>query len=275
MNKANITSKGFQFLLQDVNRQLWDLLLNFLLLAEVRWVTHYRPSVCLQLQQEREMDMVEVLGFLFMLGSLELGKVSRSTTARWMMADHEGPQAYSTSNLSRPQIQLLSDLADYGMVYRPQVMRSPVAPVMTCRANVRLSQTSASHFYPTRMATTLTSTAQPLVSADYAEEEKGFLVVETNYRVYAYTSNPLQIAVINLFVGLKTRFPNLIVGSLTRESVKSALNNGITAEQIVTYLATHAHPQMRKQVNPYSPSCSKILKKAHMIRCRTLCCHRQ
>lgn len=34
--KANITSRGFQFLLQDVNRQLWDLLLKFLELAEVR-----------------------------------------------------------------------------------------------------------------------------------------------------------------------------------------------------------------------------------------------
>lgn len=127
------------------------------------------------------------------------------------------------------------------------------------------------------MATTLTSSAPPLVSSHHANEEKGFLVVETNYRVYAYTStaclsylirntvpiltppfptgNPLQIAVINLFVTLKTRFPNLVVGQLTRESVKSALNNGITADQIVSYFTAHAHPQMRKQVRfPHDPT---------------------
>lgn len=64
--------------------------------------------------------------------------------------------------------------------------------------------------------------------------------------------NPLQIAVINLFVALKTRFPNMVVGQLTRESVKSALNKGITADQIISYFTAHAHPQMRKQVSSSS-----------------------
>lgn len=44
--------------------------------------------------------------------------------------------------------------------------------------------------------------------------------------------NPLQTAVLNLFVSLKYRFPNLVVGSITRESVKKALGNGISAEQV-------------------------------------------
>lgn len=52
---------------------------------------------------------------------------------------------------------------------------------------------------------------------------------------------------LNLFTTLRYRFPNLVVGAITRESVKGALANGITANQIVTYLSTHAHPQMRKQ----------------------------
>ncbi|KAJ7138023.1 transcription factor TFIIH subunit p52/Tfb2, partial [Mycena epipterygia] len=55
-----------------------------------------------------------------------------------------------------------------------------------------------------------------------------------NYRIYAYTGtlhNPLQTAVLNFFVALKYRFPNLSVGSITRDSVKKALSNGISAEQ--------------------------------------------
>lgn len=44
--------------------------------------------------------------------------------------------------------------------------------------------------------------------------------------------NPLQTAVLNLFVTMKSRFPNLVVGMLTRESVRRALSNGITADQV-------------------------------------------
>lgn len=67
-------------------------------------------------------------------------------------------------------------------------------------------------------------------------------------RTIAYTANLLRIAILNLFVTLKSRLPNLVVGQLTRESVKSALNKGITAGQVITYLTHHAHPQMRKNV---------------------------
>jgi transcription initiation factor TFIIH subunit 4 len=44
--------------------------------------------------------------------------------------------------------------------------------------------------------------------------------------------NPLQTAVLNLFVTLKARFPNLVVGQITRDSVKKALSNGIMADQV-------------------------------------------
>jgi transcription initiation factor TFIIH subunit 4 len=58
--------------------------------------------------------------------------------------------------------------------------------------------------------------------------------------------NPLQTAVLNLFVSVKSRFPNLVVGAITRDSVRKALLSGITADQIISYLTTYAHPQMRK-----------------------------
>lgn len=40
------------------------------------------------------------------------------------------------------------------------------------------------------------------------------------------------------------RFPNLVVGVLTRDSIRQALRGGITAEQIIGYLRQHAHSQM-------------------------------
>ena len=44
--------------------------------------------------------------------------------------------------------------------------------------------------------------------------------------------NPLQTAVLNLFVSVKSRFPNLVVGAITRDSVRKALLSGITADQV-------------------------------------------
>jgi transcription initiation factor TFIIH subunit 4 len=59
-----ITSAGFQFLLHSPHAQLWDLLLEYLHMAE-----------------ERRMDVVEVLSFLFMLSTMELGRVSNGLTS--------------------------------------------------------------------------------------------------------------------------------------------------------------------------------------------------
>ncbi|CAA7267465.1 unnamed protein product [Cyclocybe aegerita] len=194
-----ITSAGFQFLLHPPHDQLWDLLLQYLHLAE-----------------ERQMDLVEVLGFIFMLSTMELGR------------------EYSTENLRGTQKAMLEDLRDYGLIWQ----RRP----------------SSRRFSPTRLATTLSSSSPPLPTSTGASSgpQEGFIILETNYRVYAYTDNPLQTAVLNLFVSLKYRFPNLVVGSITRESVKKALTNGISADQIISYLITHAHPQMRKN-NPLLP----------------------
>ncbi|KAF8224157.1 transcription factor Tfb2 [Tricholoma matsutake] len=194
-----ITSRGFQFLLHSPHAQLWDLLLQYLRMAE-----------------ERQMDLVEVISFLFMLSTMELGR------------------EYSAENLGVSQKAMLEDLRDYGLIWQ----RKPLSR----------------RFSPTRLATTLTSSSPPLPTSTGTSSgpKEGFIVLETNYRIYAYTDNPLQTAVLNLFVSLKYRFPNLVVGSITRDSVKKALSNGISADQIISYLISHAHPQMRKN-NPLLP----------------------
>ena len=87
-----------------------------------------------------------------------------------------------------------------------------------------------------------------LAQANAESDKKGYILIETNFKVYAYTSSPLQIAILSLFISMQTRFPNMVVGSLTRDSVREALTRGISAEQIVFYLTSHAHPEMRTSV---------------------------
>ncbi|KAL3441892.1 transcription factor Tfb2-domain-containing protein [Aspergillus insuetus] len=200
--RVEITQDGFAFVLQDVGTQVWHILILYVENAEAIG-----------------MDSVEVLSFIFLLSSLELGRT------------------YEKKHLTSNQLRTLTDLADFGIVYQD----SP----------------EASHFYPTRLATTLTSDSSALSNpisgtlsgpsnGDTGQPGSGFIIIETNYRLYAYTSSPLQISLIALFTTLKYRFPNLITGKITRQSIRRAIEMGITADQIISYLATHAHPQMRK-----------------------------
>lgn len=145
---------------------------------------------------------------------------------------------------ARSQLHCLQDFRDYGLVYQPQRSSRSGPP---------------SYFYPTRLATTLTSTAASTTTTTTTSlttstgsdeaEERGFIILETNYRLYAYTSNPLRIAVLQLFTHVRSRFPNLIIGVITRESIKAALAKGISAEQVIAYLSHHAHPQMYRNVS--------------------------
>lgn len=58
VDDLKITAKGFQFLLQDVNVQIWAFLLQYLEMAE-----------------QLNMELADVLNFFFQLGSLKLGQV--------------------------------------------------------------------------------------------------------------------------------------------------------------------------------------------------------
>ena len=78
----------------------------------------------------------------------------------------------------------------------------------------------------------------------------GFVIVETNFKVYAYTTSRLQMAIIKVFARPDYRLPNLFVGALTRESVGAALSYGVTADQVIHYLTTHAHPHVASRPSP-------------------------
>lgn len=198
VTRGRITQDGFEFLLRDVNAQIWSLLIVYLKTCE-----------------GRQVDMIEILGFLFTLGSLEVGK------------------GFSTENLTPSQDNTLDDLHDLGLVYRhPKLTTS---------------------FYPTRLATTLnsdSSAASSTIGGSLAlaggasADQRGFVIVETNYRVYAYTNDNLRIAILSLFANMKTQWPNMIIGKLTKDSVQRAIRSGITSQQIISYLTAHAHPVM-------------------------------
>lgn len=136
---------------------------------------------------------------------------------------------YSASaSFSPSSQQILTDLQQYGFIYKP----TP----------------TSDQFYPTHLCTSLCS-GDTATTSTSAGEEKRFLILETNYKIYAYSSNELEIAILNLFVDIRIRYQNLVVGKLDRQHVKAAMGKGISAGQIISYLSSHAHPQMYLSVS--------------------------
>lgn len=133
-------------------------------------------------------------------------------------------QSYDSDSLPSSLHTFLQNLRDFGLVW----------------------QRSRKHgrFYPTRLVINLFSGLRDKKS-DVCKD--GFVVVETNYRVHAYTESPLQIALLALFTEMQYMFPKHCVGMLTRESVRSALKSGITAAQITNFLTINAHPCVLKK----------------------------
>ena len=64
-------------------------------------------------------------------------------------------------------------------------------------------QRTSGRFYPTRLALNIASGES---NAWLGRQGEGFLVVETNYRVYAYTDSGLQIALLGLFTEILYRW---------------------------------------------------------------------
>lgn len=73
---------------------------------------------------------------------------------------------------------------------------------------------------------------------------RGFIVLETNFRLYAYTSSVLWAQVLQLFLEVRYVLPNMVVGDLTRDSVLAASYNGISSDDIANFLQRNADPRM-------------------------------
>lgn len=136
---------------------------------------------------------------------------------------------YSVEGMSDSLLTFLQHLREFGLVFQ--------------------RKRKSRRYYPTRLAINL---ASGVSGTSLDSHKQGFIMVETNYRVYAYTDSELQIALIALFSEMLYRFPNLVVAQVTRESVQQAIGNGITAEQIIHFLRTRANPVMLQQ-NPVLP----------------------
>lgn len=137
---------------------------------------------------------------------------------------HVTGQAYNVNTLTEVQKNIVKDFTDLGLVKLQQGRKE-------------------SWFIPTNLATNLSVSL-----TDSSSRKQGFVVVETNFRLYAYSSSKLHCEILRLFARVEYQLPNLIVGAITKESLYGAFDNCITAEQIISFLQQNAHPRVAERV---------------------------
>ena len=132
---------------------------------------------------------------------------------RYFLAVHlNSSQDYSTVGLSQGILKFLQHLREFGLVYQRKVSR--FAPNVVSFQNhlvmmildimsICVIQRTAGRFYPTRLVMNIASGEKKGMMERHKD---GFLVVETNYRVYAYTGSDLQVALIGLFAEVLYRY---------------------------------------------------------------------
>uniref|UniRef100_A0A7S3Z975 General transcription factor IIH subunit 4 n=1 Tax=Lotharella globosa TaxID=91324 RepID=A0A7S3Z975_9EUKA len=195
----------------DTRRTITSKGFRFLFLPHKKQVWTFMLGYVRQISKGTPSDGVvvseqDVLRFLFKLSHLSVG------------------QGYPTKNLTEAERVVLLHIKDYGFVYQ--------------------RKKSSKRYYPTVLAQSLSSMDQSL--SDTLGNTHGKLIVETTFRLTAYTTSKFQIAILNMFVRLDYRLPNVVVGRITKHSVMEALKNGIKAADIITYLEQYAHPVMKR-----------------------------
>ncbi|KAI3648646.1 hypothetical protein MP228_006500 [Amoeboaphelidium protococcarum] len=208
----HITNLGFQFLLQDIVTQVQSILL-------------YYADAVQKLNGNNVRVQVEVFQMIFMLGQLQIGRPYEITLSQ-------------QSRYTETQITLLDDLSELGLVRIVQSDSNLLVftPTQLCSAiNASTSSSAVSSSSSLQIGSNKFNNTQ-------VHQQDSFIIVETNFRVYAYTDSPLKISIISLFTQINARFPNFVVGQVTRDSVRRALRNGITAKLICQFLQSHAHP---------------------------------
>jgi hypothetical protein len=102
-------------------------------------------------------------------------------------------------DLSISQPGLLQDLQDLGIIYRKHKCASPaislclsgIDPVETScdlsDSSGRMRCRTSRWLYPTQLAVSLSSTEAA------KRDQEGWIIVGTDYRIYAYTSSPVPI----------------------------------------------------------------------------------
>ncbi|KAE9555206.1 hypothetical protein FO519_001556 [Halicephalobus sp. NKZ332] len=207
---TEITSKGFQFLLQGRYVQTWQYLSAFLM----------RLS---KSNPDQAPDIIDLFASLVMLSPAIPPTSSKSSYFIKNSNETKYEIPYRIPEFSHDIIQeFFLHMRELGFIH--------------------IRKRKDGYFYVTPALSMLSSCGSTAIDSLVAlTKSDGYLVVESNYRVYAYTNDELQLSILNTFTDPDGAFADMIMAVITRNSVRRAFELGITAAQIVAFMRSNSH----------------------------------
>ncbi|KAG5176605.1 transcription factor Tfb2-domain-containing protein [Tribonema minus] len=238
-----ITNRGYEFMLRDIHVQAWMFVLSLIrskssdaqarddLLSFLFMLSYCTVSAALQpLEGHHNAQSVCAAP------SLSCKPLPAAPSASVNRCSEKVCEDYPLLALTPAQAQLARDFIDLGLLYQ----RKPSSQrFYTTEIAVNLVFGAAAAEHPSRA---VIQAADASAQLDLAPRMT--IIVETNFQVVAYTTSDLHVAMLTLFLELRARLPNMVIGVITRESVRQALVTGIKASQILNFLKWHAHPNV-------------------------------
>jgi transcription initiation factor TFIIH subunit 4 len=252
--ETHVTRAGFEFLLKDTSVQMWTFLSDYLATAPVR-----------------KMSSADILAFLFELSFCRVGEgyaVSALTeTQQRLLEDFQSFGMIYVTKASKKDDEHQSSGENGSNSSVAFFYPTALAVILTQPDSSQTVASASSDFKLQGLSRQyqpigVDPQCQPHTDASMSSLNGGIsgvrsslassldissslqLVVEKNFKVYAYTSTDLHLALLALFCRVELRLPNFVVATLTRKSVLTALERGITARQIAHFLTQRVHPSM-------------------------------
>lgn len=235
---GQLTSEGFRFIMHERQKQLWCAILTFLRTCQDVDATaqlYLGPlKVILALGELKIGDSLPALP----VNALTERCVRLLTEIGILYADGGESPASSSAESQRRERRCWVAPAALAL-FRKDASTMLSRSLAGASFSTAASQLLPRHLYrPACLKNLLSSPGR----RESHVEEQG-LIVESNFKVYAYTSSSLHALLLGHFCKVLLRLPNLLVGQLSAESALKAMKKGICAENIIGYLEAAAHPR--------------------------------
>ncbi|XP_046845496.1 general transcription factor IIH subunit 4-like [Xenia sp. Carnegie-2017] len=129
---------------------------------------------------EEKTPMITPSGFQFLLMD------TSSQIWYFMLKCLDMAKDYPTDNMTESQLHFLQHLREIGLVFQ--------------------RKRKSRRYYPTHLVINLASASTGVSTTSNDGTAEGYIMVETNYRVYVYTDSPLQVALVGLFCEIICRY---------------------------------------------------------------------
>lgn len=157
--------------------------------------------------------------------------------------------AYKSQGLDENELYILKELQDLGLVHMEEEL-GLFYPTELISGILYSGSVNSDLDDEVEESDDLIETDEKSTGIFKADHSKRYLILETNYRLYAYTDSELQINTLQYFAKILYKLPGMAVLTITRHTIQEACQRGITSEMIIDYVRSHSHEVQKNSKVP-------------------------